>query len=117
MSAHPSSISASRLLANPVHHDSLAVEESEEQRLKLDADARTAMAAVAAAQQSESEAPGAWKWAIRKRVWDLLESENLAQLPRPVHHRIPNFVGAGAAAAKVSELCEIRFLDSCIFLT
>lgn len=57
------------------------------------------MAAVADAQ----EGSGAWKWAIRKRVWDLLESEDLAQLPRPVHHRIPNFVGAGAAAAKVRQ--------------
>jgi 5-formyltetrahydrofolate cyclo-ligase len=81
-----------------------AAVESEEQRLKLDAEARSTMAAVAEAQAgSEGQAPGAWKWAIRKRVWDLLESENLAQLPRPVHHRIPNFVGAGAAAAKVRE--------------
>lgn len=81
--------------------------ESEEQRLKLDADARNTMAAVSElelGESSEGEHPGAWKWAIRKRVWDLLESENLAQLPRPVHHRIPNFIGAGAAAAKLASL-------------
>lgn len=100
MSAH--SAWSSRLQATS-QHDAVAVE-SEEQRLKLDAEARNAMTAVAesAAQEtSDDQAPGAWKWAIRQRVWDLLESKNLAQLPRPVHHRIPNFVGAGAAAAKV----------------
>lgn len=88
--------------------------ESEEQRLKLDADARNTMAAVSElelGESSEGEHPGAWKWAIRKRVWDLLESENLAQLPRPVHHRIPNFIGAGAAAAKVRRIrdCSCQF--------
>ena len=32
------------------------------------------------------------KWSIRHRVWDYLEMENIAQNPRPVHNRIPNFV-------------------------
>lgn len=49
---------------------------------------------------------GAWKWSIRKRIWDFLESRNLAQNPRPVHHRIPNFVGAEEAAGKLAELPE-----------
>eukprot|EP00249_Psilotum_nudum_P012994 c24092_g1_i1 orf=235-1494(+) len=49
-------------------------------------------------------AAGAWKWAIRNRIWDLLERENIAHFPRPVHHRIPNFVGAAAAAAKLASL-------------
>ena len=44
---------------------------------------------------------GAWKWSIRKRIWDLLERENIASFPRPVHHRIPNFVGAAMAASQV----------------
>lgn len=82
------------------------------ERLRLDAEARDQMAAElkqveergassdGTAAEGE-EKPGAWKWAIRKRIWDLLEAENLAQNPRPVHHRIPNFVGAEAAAAKV----------------
>jgi 5-formyltetrahydrofolate cyclo-ligase len=30
------------------------------------------------------EARGAWKWAIRKRIWDRLEETNIAQFPRPV---------------------------------
>lgn len=37
-----------------------------------------------------------------------MEARNVSQNPRPVHHRIPNFVGAAAAAQKVwlqSELC------------
>ncbi|WVZ88514.1 hypothetical protein U9M48_035031 [Paspalum notatum var. saurae] len=42
--------------------------------------------------------PRAWKWAIRKRVWDALEADGVARDPRPVHHRIPNFDGAPAAA-------------------
>ncbi|KAK9005749.1 hypothetical protein V6N11_043170 [Hibiscus sabdariffa] len=48
--------------------------------------------------------PRAWKWVIRKRVWDFMEAQNIAHNPRPVHHRIPNFVAASAAAKKVSEL-------------
>ena len=31
------------------------------------------------------------KESIRKTVWDYLESNNLANFPRPVHNRIPNF--------------------------
>ncbi|KAH7285816.1 hypothetical protein KP509_33G047400 [Ceratopteris richardii] len=46
----------------------------------------------------------AWKWSIRNRVWDLMERENIAAFPRPVHHRIPNFIGAGAAATKLASL-------------
>ncbi|CAA6660557.1 unnamed protein product [Spirodela intermedia] len=47
---------------------------------------------------AEGEDPKAWKWRIRKRIWDLMEAEGIAQNPRPVHHRIPNFVGANTAA-------------------
>ncbi|KAL0363967.1 UNVERIFIED_CONTAM: 5-formyltetrahydrofolate cyclo-ligase-like protein [Sesamum angustifolium] len=72
----------------------------EAERLRLDAAARESMA-----QKSEIEDdPKAWKWVIRKRVWDLMEARNIAQFPRPVHHRIPNFVGAHIAANKLSEL-------------
>ena len=35
----------------------------------------------------EAQKPGAWKWAIRKRIWDRLEKEDLAREPRPVHLR------------------------------
>uniref|UniRef100_A0A8C0NWI2 Methenyltetrahydrofolate synthetase domain containing n=1 Tax=Canis lupus familiaris TaxID=9615 RepID=A0A8C0NWI2_CANLF len=28
---------------------------------------------------------------IRQQIWDYMESQNLADFPRPVHHRIPNF--------------------------
>uniref|UniRef100_A0A674J222 Methenyltetrahydrofolate synthetase domain containing n=1 Tax=Terrapene triunguis TaxID=2587831 RepID=A0A674J222_9SAUR len=31
------------------------------------------------------------KWDIRTKIWDYLEANNLADFPRPVHHRIPNF--------------------------
>lgn len=43
-----------------------------------------------------------------KRVWDSMEAQNIAQFPRPVHHRIPNFVGAHIAANKLSELEEFK---------
>ncbi|KAF9622632.1 hypothetical protein IFM89_032531 [Coptis chinensis] len=46
----------------------------------------------------------AWKWRIRKRVCDLMEREKIAQNPRPVHHRIPNFVGAASAAQNLRGL-------------
>ncbi|TKS70080.1 Methenyltetrahydrofolate synthase domain-containing protein [Collichthys lucidus] len=45
--------------------------------------------------------PGATKWDIRQKVWDYIEENNLANFPRPVHNRIPNFK---AACAKVSQL-------------
>uniref|UniRef100_A0A3P8TAD0 Methenyltetrahydrofolate synthase domain-containing protein n=1 Tax=Amphiprion percula TaxID=161767 RepID=A0A3P8TAD0_AMPPE len=48
--------------------------------------------------------PGASKWDIRQKVWDYIEEKNLANFPRPVHNRIPNFKGAFGACAKVSEL-------------
>ncbi|KAM3625043.1 uncharacterized protein V6R79_006095 [Siganus canaliculatus] len=48
--------------------------------------------------------PGASKWDIRQKVWDYIEENNLANFPRPVHNRIPNFKGAFTACAKVSEL-------------
>ncbi|XP_036950736.1 methenyltetrahydrofolate synthase domain-containing protein isoform X3 [Acanthopagrus latus] len=48
--------------------------------------------------------PGASKWDIREKVWDYIEDKNLANFPRPVHNRIPNFKGAFTACAKVSEL-------------
>ncbi|XP_029904219.1 methenyltetrahydrofolate synthase domain-containing protein isoform X1 [Myripristis murdjan] len=48
--------------------------------------------------------PGATKWDIRQKIWDYIEEKNLANFPRPVHNRIPNFKGAFTACAKVSEL-------------
>lgn len=77
----------------------------EAERLRLDADARETMMvrAEAESQQTDSNS-NAWKWEIRKRVWDLMERENIAQNPRPVHHRIPNFVGAGTAAQMLGNL-------------
>ncbi|NWV81820.1 MTHSD protein, partial [Dasyornis broadbenti] len=34
------------------------------------------------------------KWDIRQKVWDHLEASGLAEFPRPVHGRIPNFKGS-----------------------
>ncbi|XP_019490766.1 PREDICTED: methenyltetrahydrofolate synthase domain-containing protein isoform X3 [Hipposideros armiger] len=34
---------------------------------------------------------GISKQDIREQIWDYMESQNLADFPRPVHHRIPNF--------------------------
>ena len=34
---------------------------------------------------------GVSKQDIREQIWDYMESRNLADFPRPVHHRIPNF--------------------------
>ncbi len=46
------------------------------------------------------------KQEIRKKIWDLLEEKDIARFPRPVHGRIPNFVGAQTAARKLEELKE-----------
>ena len=41
---------------------------------------------------------------IRNKIWNLLEEKNVATFPRPVHGRIPNFIGANIAAEKLNEL-------------
>lgn len=41
---------------------------------------------------------------IRRRVWDLMESRNIARFPRPVIGRIPNFEGAASAAKRLADL-------------
>ncbi|KAL3716194.1 hypothetical protein ACJRO7_007886 [Eucalyptus globulus] len=83
----------------------------EAERLRLDAEARESMAE--ASELEGSGDPKAWKWAIRKRVWDSMEARNVAQNPWPVHHRIPNFVGASAATSELSEL-EIFQVAECV---
>jgi len=81
----------------------------EAERLTLDAEARRAMA-VEEENSSMRDDPKAWKWIIRKRIWDLMEGNNFAQNPRPVHHRIPNFVGASLAAEKVNPILHTLIL-------
>ncbi|KAF4348377.1 hypothetical protein CsatB_006812 [Cannabis sativa] len=84
----------------------------ESNRLSLDAKARKSMAeAYKSSMEEEEQDPKAWKWVIRKRIWDLMESRNFAQNPRPVHHRIPNFSGASVAADKFGELEEFRVAE------
>ncbi|XP_074280301.1 5-formyltetrahydrofolate cyclo-ligase-like protein COG0212 isoform X2 [Silene latifolia] len=89
----------------------------EANRLSLDAKARESMAETSVRDMIESEGneddPKAWKWKIRKRVWDFMEANNIAQFPRPVHHRIPNFVGAPLAANKLGEL-EVFQAAKCV---
>lgn len=46
------------------------------------------------------------KQEIRERIWKEMEERNIARFPRPVHGRIPNFVGAEEAARKLAELDE-----------
>ncbi|XP_071065140.1 methenyltetrahydrofolate synthase domain-containing protein isoform X2 [Dasypus novemcinctus] len=47
---------------------------------------------------------GVSKQDIREKIWDYLESQNLADFPRPVHHRIPNFKGSYLACQNIREL-------------
>jgi len=90
-----------------------AMPETEEERLRSDAVARDRMAehmsrVEEAEARGETGDRGAWKWAIRKRVWDHLEEHGIAANPRPVHHRIPNFVNAELTARQVEQLPEFR---------
>jgi 5-formyltetrahydrofolate cyclo-ligase len=48
------------------------------------------------------------KEAVRMRVWRLMEEREIARFPRPVFHRIPNFVGAAKAAGRLRELPEYK---------
>lgn len=82
----------------------------EAERHRLDAEARKSMAETSEIETQNQQDPKAWKWVIRKRVWDLMEAKNIAQFPRPVHHRIPNFVGASLAADKVSKIASFLSL-------
>ncbi|XP_015351473.1 methenyltetrahydrofolate synthase domain-containing protein isoform X7 [Marmota marmota marmota] len=49
-------------------------------------------------------AVGGSKQDIRERIWDYMESENVADFPRPVHHRIPNFKGSHRACQNLKDL-------------
>lgn len=46
------------------------------------------------------------KMRIRQKIWDLLERTNVAEFPRPVYGRIPNFRGASEAAERIAALKE-----------
>ena len=46
------------------------------------------------------------KQALRERVWALLAQHRVARFPFPIEDRIPNFVGAEAAAARAAALPE-----------
>ncbi|XP_063332847.1 methenyltetrahydrofolate synthase domain-containing protein isoform X2 [Pelmatolapia mariae] len=52
--------------------------------------------------------PGGSKWDIRQKVWDYIEEKNLANFPRPVHNRIPNFKGAFKACYSLAGLQEFK---------
>ena len=78
----------------------------EADRLAKDAQAMDAMKTKAEAEFANLRTP--WKWTIRKRIWDLMEAEDIARQPRPVHHRIPNFDGAEIAAERLAELPEFQ---------
>jgi len=41
-------------------------------------------------------------------IWRLMEEKNIATYPRPVYHRIPNFVGAEKAAQNLRSLPEYQ---------
>ncbi|NXC25659.1 MTHSD protein, partial [Campylorhamphus procurvoides] len=47
---------------------------------------------------------GPSKWDIRDKVWAHLEDSGLAEFPRPVHGRIPNFKGSLQACGSLREL-------------
>lgn len=78
----------------------------EKDRLTKDAQAMDAMKQEAQAEFAKLRTP--WKWVFRKRIWDLLEEKNIARPPRPVHHRIPNFMGAAQAANRLQKLPEFQ---------
>eukprot|EP00439_Symbiodinium_sp_Y106_P027830 s3805_g3.t1 len=87
--------------------------ESETERLRLDQEARERMAAhMQAVEEAEARGEtgdrGAWKWKIRQRIWDYMEENDIAAAPRPVHHRIPNFVNAELTAKQVQQLPEFQ---------
>merc|ERR1712150_312391 len=53
-------------------------------------------------------AEGDDKAAIRKKEWEFMEKNDIANFPRPVYNRIPNFKGANLAGQKVKDLKEFQ---------
>nr|XP_010966496.1 methenyltetrahydrofolate synthase domain-containing protein isoform X1 [Camelus bactrianus] len=47
---------------------------------------------------------GVSKQDIREQIWDYMESQNLADFPRPVHHRIPKLKGSYVACQNIKDL-------------
>ena len=45
---------------------------------------------------------------IRMKIWHLMEERKIATFPKPVFHRIPNFLGAEKAAQRLRELPEYK---------
>lgn len=45
---------------------------------------------------------------IRMKVWRLMEEKGIASFPKPIFHRIPNFIGAKKAAQRLKELPEYK---------
>jgi len=45
---------------------------------------------------------------VRMRIWRLMEAKGIAAFPKPIFHRIPNFIGAEKAAQKLRELSEYK---------
>merc|ERR1712176_1577930 len=85
---------------------------TEEQRLQLDREARRGMEEYmkkieALAEQGNVRAQRtAWKWSVRKQIWNYLEDNDLADFPRPVHHRIPNFKSSATTGERLATLPE-----------
>ena len=52
------------------------------------------------------------KSSIRQKVWNHMEVTNIAQFPRPVFNRIPNFRGAPAACENITKLEEFKYATS-----
>lgn len=46
------------------------------------------------------------KSSIRQVIWQKMEVSDIANFPRPIYHRIPNFKGAALSGAKVVALKE-----------
>ena len=45
---------------------------------------------------------------IRNRIWRILEEKNIADFPRPVYGRIPNFKGSDLTCERIRELEEYK---------
>lgn len=45
---------------------------------------------------------------MRMKIWRLMEEKGIAAFPKPVYHRIPNFIGAEKAAQKLRNLPEYK---------
>ncbi len=97
------------MASNPVHESEAVAQPPPAAATLVKSDSLWGKLKEPAAVPMESTAT---KMDIRQSVWQFLERNDIANFPRPVYNRIPNFKGAAAAGQRLAELDEFASAKS-----